>query len=67
MIRRGGLYRGGLLGGLYRGGRIAALDTPFTSLQALGQRVSNQANRVSSQAHRVVDEGDCIEVGILYT
>ncbi len=30
---------------LYRGGRPAALDTPSTSFQALGQRLSNQANR----------------------
>ena len=32
---------------LYRGGRSAALDTPSTSFQALGQRLSNQANRVN--------------------
>jgi hypothetical protein len=54
---------------LYRGGRPAALDTPSTSFQALGQRVSNQSNRLSSQANRVVlcnaVKQNCIEVGVL--
>ncbi len=54
---------------LYRGGRPAALDTPSTSFQALGQRLRDQANRVSSQANRVILSNavkqNCIEVGAL--
>jgi hypothetical protein len=35
----GGCIEVACLAGLYRGGRTAALDTPSTSFQALGQRV----------------------------
>ncbi len=49
---------------LYRGGRPAALDTPSTSFQALGQRVNAQANRVI--LCNAVKQ-NCIEVGDLLT